>query len=181
MPMGHARWWLSLGALSASMLLTCHFLNITVTAVACKCRICLDVGSSYEKQAYHIWDGLEAVEAYAVEAHAVTDDMLPAGYPVSVSRHRWDLMMVKPAKILGEVQGEGHSSKPIIRPKSNDSSLRSRVDRDYELADAAIAAGYSVIWYIPREESSRVQRWRDITLEATADQQANRPPRLYKA
>lgn len=155
--------------------------RLTVTAAACRCKVCLNQGSSYDRLAYHIWDDLQAIEAYAVEAHAVTDEMLPAGNPVSVSRHRFDLMMIKPAKILGEVQGEGHSSKPIIRPQSIDSSLHSRVQRDYELADAATAAGYSIIWYIPGDESTRLQRWRDKTLEAIADQQASEPPKLYVA
>jgi hypothetical protein len=163
--------------------MTCQ--RVQVNSAALRCKVCRSVkerpgtASQYERIAYGVLDQLPCIKHYAVEAYAVPGPYKAGGHMVATNRHAWDIMTAPPLKILIEVHGEQHTHKLDTRINSNDSSLASRADRDHALAAAAQAAGYSVVWLMPKEERGRRRRWAQAISQAVHDQLHNCVPKLY--
>lgn len=159
-------------------MLSCQ--RVTRCSYSLDCRICKGHGSKLEKLVYAILDQMPAVKAFAVEAYAVSAEIQHEGETLHVNRHSWDVMMLEPAKLLIEVQGEQHSSKLMTKPDCKDTSLDSRINRDHALATAAVNAGYHVLWLTPDQERNRRARWLKAIKLVLQQMAVNTPPRLHQ-
>lgn len=149
---------------------------------ALRCRICARLGSRYEKEVYRLLDKLKAVTAFAAEAHAVQGRVRYQGGWVDVGRHRWDLMLLQPARVLIDVQGEQHHSKLDTRRRSRsrtEADLADSMARDYALAAAAQRQHFHVVWLLPGREAGRSARWRKAIERAIAAAVAKEEPQLH--
>jgi hypothetical protein len=146
-----------------------------------QCRVCRGRGSDYEQEAYSVLDTITEIQAYAVEAHAVTSSTVLADLAESLGQHPWDVMLLKPGKVLIEVQGEQHTHKDDTRRNNRGATVADQHCRDTQLADAAVAAGFAVVWLVPGDSVGRSLRWRAAIKLAVADMQAHKAPRLYVA
>lgn len=158
--------------------------QVTRTSAALHCRVCEGKGSSYEQEAYKACNQLKCIKAWAVEAYALHGQIEHQGEVLDLGRHSWDIMVVKPAGVLIEVQGEQHISKLNTQPKSHDTSLDLRASRDYVLAAAAQHAGFNVVWLCPgnpSQQRGRQRRWRAAIMRAVDDKVNGKAPKLYMA
>jgi hypothetical protein len=149
---------------------------------ALRCRICERRGSSYEKEAYRLLNCLKGVKAFAAEAHAVRGKVQYKGVWVDLSKHRWDLMLLNPARVLVAVQGEQHHSKLDTRRNSSrrsEADLADSMVRDMALAAAARQQHFQVVWLMPGREAGRTQRWRAAMERAMAATAAKEKPQLH--
>jgi hypothetical protein len=153
--------------------------QVTRTGAALPCRACQGFGSSYEKTAYAACNRVPQVKAWAAEAHAVRGQYEHEGQLFSISRHSWDIVILKPCRVLIEVQGEQHTCKLNTQANSNDDSLASRHSRDRALAEAAVALGYSVVWLLPGEERGRLRRWTALIEQAVRDRKDKDIIKIY--
>ena len=167
----------------------CRFVGVEVvsrSSNAFACRVCEGRGSKHEQVMYKLLDNEPLVEQYAVEACSLsgtTQQVLGGeGAAVCSSRHRWDVMLLQPAGLLIEVQGEGHESKEDTRPHNEGITVADRQSRDAALAAAATAAGYSVLWAYagaPDQQRGRNSRWRARLRAALLHVKARKPPVLF--
>lgn len=158
--------------------------QVTRTDAALHCRVCEGKGSNYEQQAYKACSQLNCIEAWAVEAYALQGKVQHEGEVLNLGRHSWDIMLLNPAGVLIEVQGEQHISKHNTQPNSNDTTLEHRASKDYALAAAAQDAGFSVVWLLPgtpEQQRGRLQRWCAIIKQAVDDKINGEVPKLYMA
>jgi hypothetical protein len=142
--------------------------QVTRTKAALPCRKCEGGGSPYEKEAYAACDASTLITAWAAEAHAVQETVQHQGLDLYAGRHSYDILVLQPARVLVEVQGEQHSTKLNTQANNPDASLDDRVSRDHALAAAAKAAGYSVVWLhvgAQHTQVNRRQQWQG-TIEA---------------
>lgn len=144
------------------------------------CRVCAGQGSSLEQLAYKILDQSTAVGAFAVEAYAVSGQVQHEGQLLQVNRHAWDVVLLQPAGLLIEVQGEQHSSKLMTKRNCQDSSLSSRISRDHALAAAALEAEFCVLWLSPGKERNRKARWTRAIKLALQHLQEKKQCKLFK-
>jgi len=87
----------------------------------CVCHVCTvlstnEGSSSYERLVYRLCEAEDLIETYAVEACAVSESgelEVCDGTTACVSKKRWDVMVLGPASLLIEIQGEGHSTKLV--------------------------------------------------------------------
>lgn len=159
---------------------------------ACVCHVCRVLGtdvksSKYERLVYTLCDAEELIEAFAVEACAVSEVgevEVCDGSTACVSKKRWDVMVLTPANLLIEVQGQGHSTKLVTMPNSSDSSMEARHHRDEIYAEAAVRAGCCVLWLEVGSTDTplRVLRkaWAAELKHAVAYVRDNHPPKLMR-
>lgn len=149
---------------------------------ALRCRICAGIGSGYEKEVYRLLNKFTDVTAFAAEAHAVQGRVRYQGGWVDVRRHKWDLMLLQPARVLVAVQGEQHHSKLDTRRRSRsrtEADLADSMARDYALATAAQRQGFQVVWLLPGRLAGRSARWRKAIGQAIAAAAAKEEPQLH--
>lgn len=147
-----------------------------------RCRICARHGSGYEKEVYRLLNTLKDVTAFAAEAHAVQGRVRYQGGWVDVGRHRWDLMLLQPARVLIAVQGEQHHSKLDTRRNSRsrtETDLADSMARDYALAAAARQQHFQVVWLVPGRTAGHTARWRKAIKQAIAAAVAKEEPQLH--
>ena len=147
------------------------------------CRVCNSVGSELEQLAYSILDSMPQVARYATEACALADaaDLLSScGELQQVSRHKYDVMTVTPAKLLIQVQGQQHYDKPMGYTNSGSHHNTSAAERDELLGVAARSAGFTMCWLVPGDERNRAHRWRRILQQAVQHVIAGRPPHHFQ-
>lgn len=147
-----------------------------------KCRVCSKGGSSYEKQAYRLLDSMPEVTEYAAEVHALQGTTELEGEQLDLGSHRWDILVLQPARVLLAVQGEQHDEKPDNRGNSISADLDSSIARDHALAAAAQVygeGGFHVVWLIPRDHRGRSERWRSVIKQALAAAVHKEPKQLY--
>lgn len=170
------------------------FVSVRVgnTHPECVCHVCHALNteegsSSYERLVYRLCDAEELIEAYAVEACAVSE---PGGVEVCdgsfayVSQKKWDVMILTPANLLVEVQGQGHSTKLVTKPNNSDSNMAARWHRDHLYAEAAIREGFTVLW-LEVESADTPERvlakaWAAELKHAVAYVQGKHPPKLLR-
>lgn len=87
-------------------------------------------------------------------------------------------MCLQPPNLLIEVQGEQHTSKADCRQHNQGDTVGTRQHKDHVLADAAIAAGFSVLWLYPGDECGRHSRWAAALQMALEHVTANQAPKL---
>jgi len=159
----------------------------------CVCHVCTvlstnEGSSSYERLVYRLCEAEDLIETYAVEACAVSESgelEVCDGTTACVSKKRWDVMVLGPASLLIEIQGEGHSTKLVTKHNCSDSSMAARRHRDELYAEAAIRAGFSVLWLevpgVKTTERALSKAWRAQLKNAVAYVTGNNPPKLMKA
>jgi hypothetical protein len=102
---------------------------------------------------------------------------------LDVGRHRWDLMLLQPARVLLAVQGEQHHSKLDTRRNSRsrteEADLADSLARDYALAAAARRQHFQVVWLLPGRRAGRTARWRKAIERAIAAAAAKEEPQLH--
>lgn len=156
-------------------------------AAALKCRVCAREGSGHEQLAYACLDSETLIEHYAVETYALTGEgraTLPDGKTCRFRDHRWDALTLSPSSLLVEVHGEQHTSKLDTRARSRDSSLLARHEQDRLLAEAARAAGFSVLWLHADASVPEAQlraRWAARLKQAVVHVRAGGAPALFAA
>ena len=150
------------------------------------CRVCARKGSGPEQAMHKLLEAEQQVELFAVEACALSSPRLletAAGGTLHVGRKRWDAVLLAPANLLIEVQGEQHHSKLCTRAHNLDADLADRLDKDQRLAAAAQAAGFSVLWLCVGEahetRRARAARWAASLRQAVMHVQAHKPPTLF--
>lgn len=143
------------------------------------CRVCAGGGSSYEQQCYKLLDRMVDIQAYAVEACAVPGKVQFQGGVLHVGKHKWDVVLLQPAKVLIAVQGEQHTSKEDTRRNNRGHDLADQKARDMALAQAAISSGYHVVWLHPGDRRGLSARWQ-VAIQAAIDAvRARQAPKLY--
>lgn len=151
------------------------------------CRVCKGEGSSHEKLLYELMDNEEQIGLYVVESHWITSTVETdetTGQTLDVGRHMWDAVTLRPPSLVIEVQGEGHRSKLITKPKNPEGSLAERVHRDDVLAAAAQAAGFSIVVLYADDSLSRealAAKWAQALHEAVVHVAAGLPPNRFSA
>jgi hypothetical protein len=160
---------------------------------ACVCHVCNVLGtdqrsSSYEKLVYRLCDAEKSIKTYAVEACAVSEPgerEVCDGTFARVSKKPWDVMVLEPANLLIEIQGEGHSTKLVTEQNASDTSMAARRHRDELYAEAAVRAGFSVLWLeVPGVKTSMramSKAWAAQLKKAVAYVKGSNPPKLMKA
>ena len=149
------------------------------------CRVCKGEGSSHEKLLYELMDNEELIELYAVESHCITSTVeidKTSGQTLDVGRHKWDAVTLVPPSLVIEVQGEGHSSKLITKPKNPEYSLAERVHRDDVLAAAAQADGFSILVLYADDSLPRqalATKWAQKLHEAVVHVASGLAPKLF--
>jgi hypothetical protein len=136
-----------------------------------RCRMCKRarrLGSSYEDEAYSLLDDMAEITEYAAEVHAVQCTVDFEGGQLEVGNHRWDILVLQPARVLLEVQGEQHDDIPDTRQNSISADLDSSMARDRALAAAAVEQGFYVVWLRPKDPTGRRDRWRAGIQQALA-------------
>lgn len=144
-----------------------------------RCRVCNKGGSSYEQEAYRLLDSMPEVTEYAAEVHALQGTLEFEGEQLQLGNHRWDILVLQPARVLLAVQGEQHDEKLDTRQNSISADLDSSIARDQALAAAAREGGFQVVWLIPRDYRGRRARWRAALEQALAAAVHNRPGELF--
>jgi hypothetical protein len=145
-----------------------------------QCKVCSGGGSSFERECYRLLDKMQEVVAFAVQACAMGGKIQYEGGVVHVGKHKWDVMLLQPGKVLIEVQGEQHSNKVDTRTNNQGRSLADQKQRDMALAQAAINVGYHVVWLHPGAMRGRTKRWRETIQGAVAGVQAGEPAQLHQ-
>lgn len=152
------------------------------------CHVCTGKGSPYEKDMYALLDTNAAVMTYAVEAVAMgrKRKLQVAGSEQGLwlNKKRWDAVLLQPHSLLIEVQGEGHIDKEDRRRNNRRDTLAVRQAKDQALADAAQAAGFSVLWLHPgaaNDVQGRTTRWAAKLQEAVNHVTAEKGPKLFSA
>lgn len=136
-----------------------------------QCRMCRRTcmhGSKYEKEAYSLLESMDEITQYAAEVHAVQCTIQSEGGQLDVSNHRWDILVLQPARVLIEVEGEQHDDIPDTRKNSISADLDSSMARDRALAAAAVGQGFQVVWLRPKDQDGRSARWKAGILQALA-------------
>lgn len=146
-----------------------------------RCKVCSKRGSTHEQECYNVLDKMPAIQAYAVEAHALKGTLQFDGRALSLGQHRWDVMVLNPARVLVEVQGEQHTAKHDMRGNHPYASLQEHSLRDQALADAAMKAGFTVVWLHPGDIVGRSKRWQRVLQKAADHARANKAPKLFSA
>ena len=128
-----------------------------------QCRMCKRMrihGSKYEKEAYSLLDSMDEITQYAAEVHAVQCTIQFEGGQLDLGYHRWDILVLQPARVLIAVQGEQHDDIPDTRKNSISADLDSSMARDRALAAAAVGEGFQVVWLRPKDQDGRTARWK---------------------
>lgn len=131
---------------------------------------------------YNICDASKAISAWAAEVHAVQGTICVQGVGHNLGKKAWDVLTIDPPGILIEVQGEQHSSKPNTMPNNIHSSLDFVAGFDAQCAQAAVGAGYTVVWLQLREGESdthRRLRWKALIEKAIQQRQGNSQASFY--
>ena len=151
---------------------------------ALQCRVCAGKGSRYEQQAYKLLDNMACITSYAVEVHAVQGIVDFEGVDLDLGAHRWDILLLQPARVLIAVQGEQHDDKPDTREHSSSAGLDDSAvvaARDRALAAGAVEQGFQVVWLVPGADRGRSQRWRRVIKLAVQHAGANKQAALHIA
>jgi hypothetical protein len=151
---------------------------------ALQCRICTGKGSKYEQEAYELLDHMACITSYAAEVHAVQGTFKFEGVRVNLGAHRWDIVLLQPAKVLIAVQGEQHDGVPDTREHSSSAGLADTAAvaaRDRALAAGAMKQGFQVVWLVPGDPRGRPRRWRNAIKLAVRNALANKTAALHTA
>lgn len=166
----------------------CRFLGVQRVSrdgsAAFRCRVCSGQGSNHEKLLYELLDNEHLVQQYAVETHGIAQPQqlhVADGSTLNLHLHRWDGMTLTPPSLLIEVHGEQHSSKVDTRANNHDETVAIRSDKDHKLAQAAMGAGFSVLWLHVGNEQGRPGRWASTLREAVRHVTAQGHPVLFIA
>jgi hypothetical protein len=105
--------------------------------------------SSYEGCLYGLCAEEDSIQLFAAEAYCL-HGLNPIKFGHSCwlcpNKKPWDVVVAKPHGLLIEMQGEGHSSKPMTKQNNKDSSTSEQQDRDMAYAHEAVRQGWSVLW-----------------------------------
>jgi hypothetical protein len=153
--------------------------TVSRTLRTLKCRMCNKGGSSYEQGAYRLLDNMPEVTEYAAEVHAVQGTIKFEGGQLNLGSHRWDILVLQPARVLLAVQGEQHDEKPDNRANSISADLHSSIARDHALAAGAVGEGFHVVWLVPGDRLGRSARWRAVIKQAVAAAVQQEPCKLH--
>lgn len=148
------------------------------------CHIHSGKGSEYERQFYAVADKEPLLQLYAVEAVAITSKIqlsIPnSTKKMHLNKKPWDFVSLKPANLLAEIQGEGHTHKQDTRPNNDGDTVGIRQAKDQRMANAAKKQGYSVLWLYPGDAHGRHARWAAGLRQALQHVMAGLPPKLFK-
>lgn len=160
--------------------------NYSDTALAC--RVCNQQGSEHERMLYKLLDEEKQVVRFAVESMIlVGKDRVWLDDVTVISPHlkRWDVTILQPHGLLVEVQGEGHSSKPVQKRNNTDETISSRQLRDMGYAQAALREKWSVLWLWVEEGCTKphiqASKWKAQFRQALAHVMAGGEPKLFGA
>lgn len=149
------------------------------------CKVCTagnKAASRYAREVYSMCDASTAILAWAAEVHAMQGTICVQGLGRNLGKKAWDVLTIDPPGILIEVQGEQHSSKLNTMPNNTHSSWASVAGFDAQCAQAAVRAGYTVVWLQLREGESdthRRLRWKALIEKAIQQRQGNNEASFY--
>ena len=87
--------------------------------------------------------------------------------------------------LLIEMQGQGHSTRPVTKANSTEGSLAERKQRDWLYAEEAMRQGWSVLWlWVDEAVTSRDAQaalWAQQLQRAMAHVKARHAPQLFVA
>lgn len=147
-----------------------------------QCRMCKRMrkrASKYEREAYSLLNSMDEITEYAAEVHAVQCAFEYEGGQLDLRNHRWDILVLQPARVLLAVQGEQHDDIPDTRKNSISANLDSSMSRDSALAAAAVGQGFQVVWLRPKDQDGRSVRWKAGIQQALAAAVNNEAGKLH--
>lgn len=155
---------------------------------ALDCHVCKGGRSQYEGVLYGLLNSEPLIELYAVETFSLVSSgqiKLPTGREFTCGRKPWDAMTVSPPNLLIEVQGEQHAHKHDTRANNRDHHLGERRHLDAAMAEAAVAAGFTVLWLCVEEgadvATGHATKWAVALRQAVKHVIAGHNPKLLIA